>query len=128
MGSYDTTTFNTTYGFATTFTDPNNGTMEGVIAAGDGPIHCGTEKSNTPPSGDGVIIAIPALMTGTFSTAEITVYHDVGGNFNAVGSTGSVDVIATSATVQATLAYSFTDSNGKVYSANGTVEVVVCAP
>jgi hypothetical protein len=126
QASYDNNAFTAQYGYATTYTDAQ-GASEGLIAGGDGPLHCGSEKSPNPPSGDGVIIAIPALASGHYDPASVTMYRNVSG-FIAVGSTGTVDVVATSANVQATIAFNFTDTDGKVYSANGTFEVVVCPP
>lgn len=121
QATYAGRAFTPTYGFATTYMN------QGLIGLGDGPVHCGTEKSPIPPSGHGVIIDLPSLAVGTYDSALVQVFQTMG-DFNATGSTGSVDVTeVTDASVAATVTFNFTDpQTNETFAANGTFEVVHC--
>jgi hypothetical protein len=121
--SYAGSAFMPGYGFATTYMN------SGVLGFGVDNVHCGTESSPLPPSGNGLIVQLPAIAVGTYSSALIQVFHDSGGDFMSHGSTGTVDLTAVDTTVTGTITFSFTDSqDGQTYSANGTFEVVNCMP
>ena len=121
QGSYDGNAFTPAFGFATMYQG------QGLIGLADGPIHCGSEKMANPPSGSGIIIALPPLATGTYSSAFVQIFRNVGG-YQAAGSTGTVTLTAVASSVAGSVDFSFTDTSNATYSATGTFEVVNCMP
>jgi len=121
QASYDGHAFTPKFGFATVYKG------SGLIGLGDGPIHCGSEKLANPPSGSGVIISIPTLTAGIYSTAFVQVFRNVSG-YESVGTTSSVHVTAVTTSVTATVNFTFIDSMARMFTASGTFEVLACAP
>ena len=121
QGSYAGKAFTPMYGFATTYMNIP------IIGLGDGPIHCGTEKSAIAPSGSGVIIQLSAMVVGTYDSAFIQVFQNAG-DFKSIGSTGSVDLTSvTDASVAGSITFNFTDpQSSDMVAANGTFEVIHC--
>jgi hypothetical protein len=122
-GSFDGMTFTAVNGFAA----PYRG--QAVIGVGDGSIRCGSENANDPPSGMSIVIAVPELAVGSFSNVLVEVYKNRGA-FEGVGSnTGSLTLTSvTDASVAGMIAFSYTDMDSRVFTANGTFEVVNCPP
>jgi hypothetical protein len=121
--TYQGAPFMPTYGFATTYMN------SGLIGFGEDKLHCGTENSPIPPSGNGVIVQLPSLAVGNYSDAFIQVFHNAGGHYTSSGSTGTVNITAVDTTVAGMITFSFTDTDtSQTYSANGTFEVINCMP
>jgi len=120
--------------FAGTMFTPVNGFAtiyqgKGLIVVGTGSVHCGSETSNSPPSGRNAIISIPALAVGSYSNVLIQVSETSGGGFHSSGSnSGSVTITSVTAeTVAGTVAYEHTSSSDqKHYAINGSFETVHC--
>jgi hypothetical protein len=110
------------FGFATLYQGG------GLIALGDGPLHCGSESSNAPPSGDNAVASLD-LEVGTHSGVFVQMFHN-DGDFEGVGSShGSVTISAvTTETVAGEISYDYTDDDGRTFGIAGSFEVVHCAP
>ena len=112
-------------GYATIYQDA------GLIALGDGPIHCGTENQQLPPSGDNVVISLPNLDVGDYGSVFVELLRSAGGNLDGNGSnSGTVTITdSTSDAVAGSVEYDYTDSQtGDHYAISGTFEVTRCAP
>jgi len=120
-GNYDGEPFTATNGFATVI----DGTD--VLGFGDGPLHCGSEQQNDPPSGNSIAIGLPSFDVGTYPDLFVQMFHNAS-SFEAIGSGGgTVEITASSdASVAGTLSYSFTDTDARMFTASGTFEVVRC--
>lgn len=120
-GSYDGHPFTATYGFATVYKNVP------LIGFADAAVHCGSEAMPNPPTGSGVIASPDVIAVGSYTTASVEIYRNVGG-FNAVESNGDLEITAVDAmTVAGSISYTYTDStDGKMYSASGTFEVTHC--
>ena len=123
QGSFDGMTFTAVNGFATLYHDA------GLIGVGDGPLHCGSEQSSSPPPGNMIGMSVPSLAAGAYSNVIVEIYKNKGG-FEGVGAnTGTVTLTAvTDASVAGTVSFSYTDDMGRMFTANGTFEVVHCPP
>lgn len=120
---YDGTAFSPAFGFATLYQDA------GLLALGDGPIHCGTETANEPPSGRNLVASIPTLTPGTYASVFVQMFENVD-DFEGVGSSdGAVTLTAvTDDTVAGSIAYDYTDGDGRRFAMTGDFEVLHCAP
>ncbi len=121
-GEYDGHSFSPAFGFATL----NKGA--GLIAVGDGPIHCGTESANEPPSGTNALFSVP-LAVGSKSSVAVQLLRNID-SYEGVGSnTGSVTLTAVSdEAIAGTVSFDYTDSRSRHFSINGDFEVLHCAP
>ena len=122
-GEWDGSSFALANGFATIFMDVP------LIGVGDGPIHCGSENDNDPPSGTSAAIAVPAFEVGAYTGVFVELYHNVD-EFEGVGSNaGSLTLDQVSDTsIAGSVSYDMTDENGRHFALSGTFEVVRCAP
>lgn len=118
---YDGVPFTPINGVATIY---NGG---GLIMLGDGPIHCGTEDSNTPPRGDNAVFSVP-LTVGSYGSVLVQLFHN-DGNFEGLGSsTGVVNIVGvTETSVAGDIAFAFTSTDGTSVAIDGTFEVIRCA-
>lgn len=121
-GDYDGNAFTPSNGFATMYNDAN------LIAIGDGPIRCGSEDDNAPPSGTNVAFSVPAFAAGAYSNVFVELYRNVG-DFEGVGSNqGLVTLEAVSeSSIAGSVEYDYTDDDGRHFAIAGTFEVVRCA-
>jgi hypothetical protein len=121
-GEYDGHSFTPAFGFATLYKGA------GLIVVGDGPIHCGTETDQEPPSGTNALFSVP-LEVGSKGSVGVQLYRNID-SFEGVGSnTGSVTVSAVSETsVTGTVSFDYTDSRSRHFSITGNFEVLHCAP
>jgi hypothetical protein len=121
--SYDGDAFTPAFGFATLL---DGGAF---IALGDGDVRCGSEQENEPPSGHTIAFGVEAFEVGSYSSVFVQMFDNVG-SFEGVGSnTGTVELTAVSDTsIAGSLDFSFTDDEGRTFSASGTFEVLHCAP
>lgn len=103
--------------------------QQGLIAIGDGPIHCGTENDTFPPSGDNVVINLPTLDAASYDQAFIWMYHTSGSHLDAVGSDGTVTITDSSPdAVAGSVDFDYTDSEtGDHFAISGDFEVTRCA-
>jgi len=110
-------------GFATLYNDAP------VIGIGDGPIHCGTENSPTPPDGTNVVIYPPDYAVGDYTSVYVQIHRNIG-NYEAVGSNqGTLSITASSdGSIAGTLGYDYTDMTARHFAASGTFEVLHCTP
>jgi len=122
-GDWNGETFTAINGFAALYNDAP------WIGIGDGPIHCGTESSPTPPDGDNVVIYPPAFDVGDYANVLVQLHHNVG-DYEGYGTNqGTLTITAASdASIAGTLDYLATDTSGRHFAASGTFEVVRCAP
>ena len=123
VGDYDGNAFSPANGFATVYNDAN------LIGVGDGPIRCGSEDDNDPPSGTNVAFSVPSFEAGAYSNVFVELYRNVG-DFEGVGSNqGLVMLEAVSETsIAGSLEYDYTDDDGRHFAISGTFEVLRCAP
>jgi hypothetical protein len=119
-GSYDGATYTIKYGLVA----PHNTSF--LIALGSEPINCSTLTANDPPAGDTGVMSLPALDVKAYGSVGVQLFHNINA-FTGVGSnTGSVTITSSSsASIAGTISYSDTISM-KMYSLNGTFEVVRC--
>jgi hypothetical protein len=121
MGSYDGTSFDATFGFAT----PYQG--GGLIGLGTGNLRCGSQDSSDPPTGRSAAISIPALEVGSYSSVFIQMFDNVG-SFEGVGSnTGTVEITeVTDTSVSGSVSFDYTDDESREFTLSGTFEVINC--
>ncbi|MCB9660040.1 MAG: hypothetical protein H6726_20490 [Sandaracinaceae bacterium] len=122
MGSYEGSAFTAVNGFATV----SNGAS--VILVGTGNLGCGSEESNSPPSGLNAAIRAPQFAVGTYSNVQVQLYSNVGG-FESTGSNQGTLVITsvTDESIAGQITYSYTSADEQTYTLTGTFEVVHCA-
>jgi hypothetical protein len=98
-----------------------------LIGLGDGPLSCASATAPEPPSGTNAGISLDSIDPGTYGNVFVNLYHNVG-SFSGHGSnSGTVTITAsTAASVTATVDWSDTDSDGKVYRLSGGFEVSRC--
>lgn len=120
---YAGTAFTPVNGFATTYMG------KGVVVLGDGPVHCGSESANDPPSGRNASFSITTLTPGTYGTVFVQLFENVS-SFHGVGaSKGNVTITSVSAeSVAGMISFDYTADDGKHYAINGNFDVVHCAP
>ncbi|CAN5903852.1 hypothetical protein BH11MYX3_BH11MYX3_21490 [soil metagenome] len=121
-GEYNGHSFTPAFGFATLY----NGA--GLIVVGDGPIHCGTESANDPPSGTNAVLSVP-LEVGSRTNVFVQLTRNIDGFEGAGANTGSVTVSAVSeSSVVGTVTFDYTDTQSRHFSIIGGFEVLHCAP
>jgi len=120
-GSYDGEPFTATNGFATVFESTD------LLGFGDGPLHCGSEQLNDPPSGRSIAIGLPSFDIGVYPDVFVQMFRNVS-TFEGVGSSGgSVEITASSdVSVAGTLSFDYTDDTNRTFTASGMFEVVRC--
>jgi hypothetical protein len=123
VGDYDGNAFSPANGFATVYNDAN------LIGVGDGPIRCGSEDDNDPPSGTNVAFSVPSFEAGAYSNVFVELYRNVD-DFEGVGSNqGQVTLEEVGETsIAGFVGYDYTDDDGRHFAINGTFEVIRCAP
>ena len=125
QASFDGNAFTPTFGFATIYQG------QAVIGITEAPLHCGSENMSSPPSGSGLIIALPApFAVSQNPQGFVQVYRNAApSGYEAVGSTGTVDIVSvTSDSIAGDVAFTFTDDMSRTFTANGTFQVVNCMP
>lgn len=123
-GSYEGRTFTAVNGFTAVLTQGSE--SQDVIGLGTGLLYCGIQDSNDPPNGRGVIIRVDELVVGSVQAAISIFETGSGGNYQARGSLGTLEITSvTDTSVAATVAFT-TEIEGQTYSANGTFEVLRC--
>ena len=112
--------FTPEFGFATLYQG------SGLIGLGTGPIHCGSEQANAPPSGTNAVVGVP-LEVGVHSSVFVQMLQN-NGSYEAHGAnTGSVTITAVSPeSVAGSIGFDYTDDAGKHYAVSGSFEVVHC--
>lgn len=120
---YAGTAFTPVNGFATTYMG------KGAVVLGDGPVHCGSESANDPPSGRNASFSVTALTPGTYSNVLVQLFENVS-SFHGVGANkGTVTITSVTAeSVAGTIAFDYTADDGKHYAINGSFDAVHCAP
>ena len=121
-GEYEGHAFTPGYGFATLYRD------SGLIALGDGDIHCGSESDSEPPKGTNAIFSVP-LEAGIHSGVSVELIQNIS-DYHAVGTnTGTVTITTvTDQTVAGSVAFDYTDTEARHFAVNGDFEVLHCAP
>ncbi|MCC6999374.1 MAG: hypothetical protein IT370_32480, partial [Deltaproteobacteria bacterium] len=119
---YAGTAFTPVNGFATTYMGKS------LIVVGDGPVHCGSESNNDPPSGRNASFSV-MLAAGSYSNVFVNLYENVS-SFHGVGANkGTVTLTSVTAeSVAGTIAFDYTADDGKHYALNGSFDVVHCTP
>lgn len=122
-GDYDGAGFTPANGFATVLDQTP------LIALGDGPIRCGTEDDNDPPSGTNAALSIPMFEAGDYTSVLVLIYQNVD-EFEGTGSNvGSVSLTSVSEeSIAGSVEYEYTDDQDRHFSLSGTFDVVRCAP
>ena len=114
--------FTPEFGFATIYQS------SGLIGLGTGPIHCGSEQSNAPPSGTNAVFAVP-LEVGVYSSVFVQLLQNTGSYESHGANTGAVTITTVSQeSVAGSIGFDYTDDAGKHYAIDGSFEVVHCAP
>ena len=120
--SFDGKAFTPTNGFAVIKGDYS------YLIVGSGNLHCGSENSNSPPSGYGAIFQLDTFDVGVHASLLTQMYSNEGGYHSTGTNSGSVTIAAsTDMSVAGTLSYDYTDSDdGAMYSISGAFEAVRC--
>ncbi len=122
LGEYDGHVFTPVFGFATM----HNGA--GLLAVGDGSVHCGTETDDAPPSGISAVLTVP-LEVGNHGQVFVQMIRNVD-SFEGVGAnTGSVMITSvTEQSVTGELSFDHRDTRQRRFTVSGGFEVLHCAP
>jgi len=122
-GDFAGKSFTAENGFATIYEDTP------LIVIGDGPVHCGTESKNSPPSGTNAAMTVPAFEVGNYTSQFVQLY-DNDGDFRGVGSnTGSISLTAVTAeSIAGSVEFDYTSDEQEHFSVSGSFEVLLCSP
>ncbi|HEY4055030.1 MAG TPA: hypothetical protein VGM39_00430 [Kofleriaceae bacterium] len=124
-GAYKGSAFTPMFGYATTYKQSSDTEAVSLIGLGTDGIHCGSEKSSSPPGGSGIIISNFNYVTGD-STPFVQIFRNSGG-YNSYGSTGMLKLTdVNDDTVSGTVDFDDTDAMNDTYAAHGDFVVTRC--
>lgn len=119
-GSYEGDSFDIKFGVASAY---NSGF---VILLSSQSINCASVTSSEPPAGEGAVLSMSALDVNQYSGVDVEMIKNLGSFMGAGSNNGSVQLTTSNAmSVAGTVTYSDT-IQGKMYSINGSFEVVRC--
>jgi hypothetical protein len=119
--TFDGTDFTPTNGFAVVYMDSS------FLVLGDGNVHCGSESSNSPPTGHGAFFQLDSFDVGTHSSLLTSMYGDNGGYHSEGTNTGTVTIAASSAmSIAGMVDFSYTSDSYGPMQISGAFESIVC--